>query len=87
MPDSDIEARKRSFEQDPELEHKLATWIKTILTEVYDYNNMKVVKTEKTRRFEQDPELDHKLATWIRTILREAYNIEVVKTEKNKEVR
>ena len=50
MPDSDIEARKRRFEQDPELEHKLATWIRTILKEVYDYNNIEVVKTKKTRR-------------------------------------
>ena len=47
MQDSDIEARKRRFEQDPELEHKLATWLRTILKEVYDYNNIEVVKTEK----------------------------------------
>jgi len=47
MSDSNIKARKRRFEQDPELEHKLATWLRTILTEVYDYNNMEVVKTEK----------------------------------------
>jgi len=50
MLDSDIEARKRRFEQDPELDHKLATWIKTFLNEVYDYNNMKVVKTEKKQK-------------------------------------
>ena len=47
MQDSDIEARKRRFEQDPEFDHKLATWIRTILKEVYDYNNIEVVKTEK----------------------------------------
>ena len=44
MPDSDVEARKRKFEQDPELDHKLAIWIRTILREEY---KMEVVKTEK----------------------------------------
>jgi len=44
VPDSDVEARKRKFEQDPELNHKLATWIKIILNGEYD---IKVVKTEK----------------------------------------
>jgi len=87
MSDSDIEERKRKLEQDPELQHKLATWLRTFLNEVYDYNNMEVVRTKKTMMFEQDPELDHKLATWLRTILHEILdhnNLKVIRKEKTR---